>query len=570
MDSVGLLQGLIAPRLPDAAQVQRQYRRARLAFFLSLLLFVPVFLFVAFIFASAWSAASWGDFFNSNLLPALGTLWAAITVVDRLSGFLRKAAQRREQALFTVPLREAARAASENVAPLAEEQPEREARPGMASWGPLMQPLYGAYAVVKAIGLALLIVGLIFLFIFGLALLLAVFGSDASGPRVEIIGSLISGAFCLCTLPIFLWARRMPRTFDVQADDWHLEWRRLRWQGASRQTTRMPWHEARAFSVFTFQQKSGVGKLYGRYRVYVLDGEQTALAWSVRDGRDAVATATAASDAFCRLVASHTRLPLRNISGEVERLAERIERKPVRKKKDVPLSLQALQEPERERPLPPFKWPYLRYVFLLPLALFGLLAGVGWSAQAYQSHQYEALLAQVHTHKPLYHDALSAPTGDWPVQGPNANDPRSYSYVNHAYQLIGDYFTVALAPPFYRDMAVEVTVGIRGGSEKLGDTWLGLALHMDDQGNGLLFQVNPVGYWSIGTFDDSDFHHSNTLNVIKNRLTVIMRGDDYICYANDHFIGLYHSSLYPAGLVGVFLGSPNTIAAFTDFTIYPL
>jgi hypothetical protein len=454
------------------------------------------------------------------------------------------------------------------------EQPEplaaTEGSLGMAAWGPLQQPLYGAYEVMKVAGWVAFSLGLLFLLIFALVPLIPGSQSDEIAWQGLVICIVISGVVCVGGLFAVFWARRMPRSFEVRADGWRLEWRHLRWWGTSRRITSMAWSEARAFYTFDYKQETGPARLRGAYRVYVLDGEQAALVWMVAAAMDATEPGAGGTDAVCRLIAKYTRLPLRNLSAEVDRLAERLEDKPARRRKHAPPSLEALQQPPSTHPLASFRWPYLRYVVLLPLLIVGLFPGAAWGLQTYQSAQYERLLAQERAHRPLYHDSLATPTGDWPVQRPSAQDPRGYAYVDHVYQLTGGYFTVALAPPVYGDMAVEVTVRLTGGAQTLGNIWVGMVLHMDAQGNGLLFQVNPGGDWSIGTVDDSEFHHSGAVQVSKNRLTVIMRGDEYICFANDHFIGIYHSTQFPAGYAGLFLGSPLTTAAFTDFTIYPL
>lgn len=572
MGSEGLLRGLTLARLPDPARVKRQDRRERAIFFISLLGYLPFFVILYLGFTLAWSAVSWGDFWGINVLQILVGLLAVISLELRFSGFLRKRAHLRAQTLLALPLRQAARAANEQTAPVVDGQPEplsaTERAPGMAAWGPLQQPLYGAYEVMRAVGWVAFSLGLLFLLIFALILLVPGSQLDETGWHALVIGAVISGVVWVGGILAVFRARRMPRNFEVRADGWHLEWRHLRWWGASRRITGMAWSEARAFYTFDYKQDTGPARLRGAYRVYVLDAEQTALAWMVAAAPDASETGDGGPDDVCRLVAKYTRLPLRNLSAEVERLADRLEDKPARRRKHAPPSLEVLQRAISDHPLASFKWAYLRYVVLLPLVSFGLFAGAAWGVQTYQSSQYERLLAQVRAHQPLYHDSLAAPTGDWPVQSPSAQDPRGYAYVDHAYQLTGDDFTVALAPPVYGDMAVEVTVRLTGGAQTLGNIWVGLALHMDAQGNGLLFQVNPGGDWSIGTFDDSEFHHSGAIQVIKNRLTVIMRGDEYICYANDQFMGIYHSTQFPAGFAGVFLGSPLTTAAFTDFTIY--
>ena len=53
-------------------------------------------------------------------------------------------------------------------------------------------------------------------------------------------------------------------------------------------------------------------------------------------------------------------------------------------------------------------------------------------------------------------------------------------------------------------------------------------------------------------------------------MAVVMRGQDYICYVNDQFVGIYQDSGSPNGPIGLDVGIPNDSSAFHDFTIYPL
>jgi hypothetical protein len=59
-----------------------------------------------------------------------------------------------------------------------------------------------------------------------------------------------------------------------------------------------------------------------------------------------------------------------------------------------------------------------------------------------------------------------------------------------------------------------------------------------------------------------------------NRLAVIMRGSEYICYINGQFVGIYRDAGSQDGPVGLYASSDQSedapIAAFTDFAIYPL
>lgn len=203
-----------------------------------------------------------------------------------------------------------------------------------------------------------------------------------------------------------------------------------------------------------------------------------------------------------------------------------------------------------------------------PLLLVVLFAATAFSLQTYQSYSYHALLAQIRAHKPLYSHLL-------------AEFPADYYYVKGFNHLPLDA-PAFQAPGSYGDDTVEVTVRLLGKESSYGQSSdrLALLLHSDSTEAGIMFQISPNGDWSIGRPDDeykdkaqTYLHHTSAIHTAPgayNRLTVIMRANQYICFVNNQFVGIYQDSGSPVGPIGLDVETDTASVAFTDFTIYPL
>lgn len=133
----------------------------------------------------------------------------------------------------------------------------------------------------------------------------------------------------------------------------------------------------------------------------------------------------------------------------------------------------------------------------------------------------------------------------------------------------------AYAPDSYGDAAVEVTARLPKGETYAS---FGLILHEDnDLERQVVFTLDLDGYWSLGAIDASPGILIRT-NAVKatpgapNRLTVIMRGNQYICYVNDTFLAIYQEAHATTGQVGIFVNGAFVLnmATFSNFTVYPL
>lgn len=206
------------------------------------------------------------------------------------------------------------------------------------------------------------------------------------------------------------------------------------------------------------------------------------------------------------------------------------------------------------------------FIGLTPLLLIVVFATTAFGMQTYESFSYNALLGRIHTHHLLYRQALE-------------EFPADYYYVKGRENIPFDA-PAFLAPGSYSDGAVEVTVRLRGQepSSQSADS-LALLLHSDNTAEGIIFQISPNGDWSIGRRTDEDqdhaqtyLRHSSAIHTAagaSNRLAVIMRGQQYICYVNDQFIGSYQDSGPARGPVGLDVQTQTASVTFTDFTIYP-
>jgi hypothetical protein len=161
----------------------------------------------------------------------------------------------------------------------------------------------------------------------------------------------------------------------VWADEDSVQWaRRL---GTVRRA-RIAWRDVRAFGIVIRHRDSD----YSLLQTYALTTDATTFAWRVGDHRGRPAEVEA-SDQLCRLVVTHTGLPLRNLSAAAN-----------------PATVRQLEDDrrrERDRGAEPAAPPgapgrstrladIARYAGCLPIAVFGTLSIVKWVLQWLQAH----------------------------------------------------------------------------------------------------------------------------------------------------------------------------------------
>ena len=374
----------------------------------------------------------------------------------------------------------------------------------------------------------------------------------------------------------------------VAADEWGLRWMRPGWR---KRECRIAWLEARSFSMIAHHGALVdlmLSPLSFQRVAFVLDSPAATLAWDIARGDNEEAVQR--SDQLAALIVARTHLPLRDLSVAATKVTTQRWRKQFAEVRSVFIGegqTSALW-PEMPHFLTSRKIALMLLgAALIPLVLFSSVYMTAYALQRYQAQYYNDLLAQVHSHAPLYHDALTVPDSDWPVHAPTVENPSEYAFKDGAYQLSGtahgdNPFLSAATSSTYGDAAVEVTTRQFGEGDYVG---LGLLLHANDSAKDFSeFVVSPPGTWFLfrhgvpsATEQERAFGSSQGNQYVHgqygaaNKLTVIMHGAEYVCYINDQFVGIYHDPAPHAGHVGVVLEDYGGITgAFTNFTVYPV
>lgn len=519
MDNRGIFRGLIISCPPTLEQVQRQNRRTRLLviFFVVLVCLLPTIFGIQSLW-QGWQDGRWDDsFWHPFLTQVFVPLGPATTSLLGLCIYFWQKAQEKVKGVEALPLREAAAAGDNSLAPLVKQQ---------------------ARFLDSADGVA----------------------DVSQGHHFKPLAAVKQGKY----LDVFV---------DEQGVEWTgSEW----WRPGSRY---IAWSEARAF--YTFSYLHQVRYQSERQQVYVLDAPANTLAWVVPSFWQASTFGEmAAIERLRNLISTYTGLPLRDLTKAAEEVARLTPEDaasflPSKRASATPhlSSTPSLAEPRVTRP----RRSLFPLIGLAPLLSLALLAVTAWGLQTYEPSMYNALLTHIETHQPLFHDALNAPDGFWNVHlSPPAINvgPSSYGYADGAYQLQGVNTPILTVPGIYGDVAVEVTVRLLGhqSPDDLYDSF-GLLLHNDGfERNGVSFDISPDGMWSIDPVPNV-FAASSAIRTAPgaiNRLAVILRGHQDLLYVNNQFVGIYQDSGPTNGPLGFFAETDTASAAFTDFTVYPL
>jgi hypothetical protein len=378
-------------------------------------------------------------------------------------------------------------------------------------------------------------------------------------------------------------AGKKGKSIQIVVDEQGIEWDNPQWWRPGWQ--RMLWSEVRAFYTF-FYLNSSEKTTSERQQVYVLDAPAHTLVWMASfPWITNTAQQKATIERLHGLIAAYTRLPLRDLTKAADDLEIVISS--IYVGLTVEQFAKATQRfallPHPPQRINPKKRWGTAFSGLLPFLLIGIFAATAFGVQTYQSHQYEQMLANIHTHQPLFHDDLHYADGYWSTSLPDANSPGSFIYKDSSHQLTGDYFMDALAPGAYGDAEIEVTARLYSASSYDQYSDFGLLLHSDDPYTGIEFKIDTAGQWSFGPQGDefvengSDIQESGAIHKgfgVDNRLAVIIHSNEYICYINGQVVGIFQDARSPQGPVGLYAESnqrsPAPVMAFTDFAIYPL
>jgi protein-S-isoprenylcysteine O-methyltransferase Ste14 len=553
MDNLAILKGLTIPLPPDLEQIRKQNARRRRRFLVySLLVSLAVEGVSCFMLWIWKGTGQWEGFWNVNTLYFLLVLLVPIMFIYAGARAVNRRAQLQEAELRAPAqiLRQAALAGDETKAPLATPQPT-PLEDGTLLTTPLhLGPLYRPDKARRdsSIGRELAISGGGTVVVLGGFVLMALGQVLPEALIYAIIWSVGIGAMLL----VWAWERALKK-ITVTVDEQGLQWKLLYWRLPS-PTLRLAWQDARAFYTFDYEQRSTLGGY--SWRIYVLDAPAATLAWAVevphRYARQSVFAEQSIHERLAQVIVTRTGLPLRTLATAAGELARELARQPLRPgTRDADTQAGVSERP----PQPQTRWLRRWYPLMPPLALLVLLPLTAWGVQSYYTSYYGSLLARARSHHPLYYRATT--------------DADNFVFVNSVYE-----WQAAFAPNVYGDAAVEVTVRL----PKDTAASFGLILHADSAaGRQVVFKLDLNGYWSLGAIDANPniFMSTNTVNAAPgapNRLTVIMRGNQYICYVNDTFLAIYQEAQPTTGQVGIFVDGAYVLgmATFSDFTVYPL
>ncbi len=553
MDNLAIVNSLTTPRPTNLEQIREQNARLRRRFLVYSLLASLAVEGVGCLMLWIWKGTGqWEGFWGINiasiflmLLMPIMFIYVGARAVNR-----RAQLQEDEPRAPAQTLRQAALAGDETRAPLATPQPT-PLEDGIILTTPLrLGPLYRPDKARRgsSIGMELAISGGSTAVVLGAFVLIALGQVLPEALIYAIIWFVGIGAMLL----VWAWERALKK-ITVTVDEQGLQWKLLHWRLPS-PTLRLAWQDARAFYTFDYEQRSTLG--WHSWRIYVLDAPAATLAWAVevphRYARQSVFTGQSIHERLAQVIVTRTGLPLRTLATAAGELARELARQPLRPgARDADTQAGVSERP----PQPPTRWLRRWYPLMPPLALLVLLPLTAWGIQSYYTSYYGLLLARARSHHPLYYRATT--------------DANNFVFVNSVYE-----WQAAFAPNVYGDAAVEVTARL----PKDAVASFGLILHTDnDSERQVVFKLDLDGYWSLGAIDANPgiLIRTNTVNAApgaSNRLTVIMRGNQYICYVNDTFLAIYQEAQATTGQVGIFVDGAYVLdmATFSDFTVYPL
>ncbi len=456
-----------------------------------------------------------------------------------------------------------------------------------AALGPFHRPNSALRAVDTVLGIVLLLSGLGIAGIF-IAVLVAAPRLLSWPPAVSLSGVALGLVLCTGGVALLVEASRLGRRVRVQADEMGLRWEQ---DLPRRHEVRVPW--ADISSIFVISHTRGLD----RRLTCVVDGGAATLVFDLSS--ETFSGEVTDAKRLAKRVLARTGQPLLDQTKLAESLCAR------RDSSQYRAAYETLTRP-RGAGLSPTPWlprPFTArhikaavVIFLLPILLIPgfVLSGAGLRHE--QQQQYSALLAEAHAHPPLYHDALARPDADWVVHGPTSDDPSSYSFAGGGYLITpaagtsqqDSPFIEVYAPGTYREAMVEVTMRMAPGGVPFASA--GLALHAveGDAGANLQFGIAGDGGWAVNHFANCSqstsglayptcgYYADGPASVIHraawapNKLSVILRGSQVICFINGVYVGSLVDPHPHAGRLGFGVEGLGVAVEFSDFTIYPL
>lgn len=546
-----------------------------------------------------WLTADWHGFWLLATTPLRSA--GGLYVVPLLAMAAKKTATEDRERRW----REAIRAGDEQVAPLAAHQPELPSEVnlllGPVYVGPLRAYRTGRYGATLAGALWLFSVAattaLIILWMLGtprrtLVTALAYGNLPALLLLVPfvVVGAIFAGSL-LGGLALARRVRRLRQPLVIVAADAGIEWIDPLAEYTQR---RIRWSEMRALSRITYRRQTD----YSLQHVYLLDADLPAgpytLLW--RTDNHAEATEQQASEQLAALIARHANVCLRDASKSAEEAARPIQslsqratrratpeaRRQVKGPAEAPIHKQAPRlEPAQQLIIVPFV-----VALVLLLAIMGVAAGLQRAQPGYYAGVAQTALAR----RPAVTDPLASMDGLWLVTTTSAPGHERDTFGDGAYHVTGGRAGDSLSVPMlsgapYGDAAVEVTTRQLGHTANDG---VGLVVRERQMPSGkrqeVVFDVAEDGSWYLYLLDKPGRALDNGWMILasgtskaiqvgagtSNTLLVVMRGDEYMCYVNGHWVGAATDDTLTTGAVGVYVNDATTEGVFTDFRVYPL
>jgi hypothetical protein len=555
----------------------------------------------------AWQRAEW----SSAALDSTCGVFPLLLVFVAVPVFVlaRRNAQRARPGDLTQSARllpEMAATDDEQIAPLAPLQPVPLGASGLSGEslriGPLMRPLTSPSGTGTTLALVPTLVLFVLLFAFIPLFSAPGFLTGIGSSLNTLLAPLIVAWLVISCVPMFvvlgLWTRR--QTFFVSADAHGVRWRR-QGHGADREAF-IPWSAVRALVRIMGPgptETTTNTAYFTNSTNYLLIGPDVVLIWLVR--AMASEAEAAASEALLRLSVTNSGKPLRDLSVAAKELAQvRVlgtrawSLGAVTGQDAAPASLAELARrmQQGQKPRRTGLWVGLSLATILLIALTALPFGASAWLQNYQSQYFATLPGRVLAEHPLFTDSLNVYDGIWPDHKPSATTNCGYKYLAvAAYELYGtttNYVCYAYAEQTYGDVAVEVTATEGGTLGPNLTDGVGLLLRGDaDNTNYVAFFVLASGEWDLWHYQYVDANpndnwntlasgHSSTVNTgfgASNRLLVLMRGQVFLLYVNDHLLQTYdtqYDDLPATGHMGVYLNEASISGMFTDFAVYPV
>ena len=131
----------------------------------------------------------------------------------------------------------------------------------------------------------------------------------------------------------------------------------------------------------------------------------------------------------------------------------------------------------------------------------------------------------------------------------------------------------ALVEGTYRDVVIETSYSVPANSANVA---AGLIFHYQDSNNFYLFSVSNDGYYALELLKDDqwvtliDWTKHNVINAAKNRLRVVLNGDEITLFVNDRQLEKTRDPTFTSGEIGLAVTSfdkAGAIVRYDEITI---